>query len=344
MSDYRQSVTELDGAAQLLAAARARASAAAADLAIPGELRLTDRQRTTVANLLVRLLRSIEDELRSRLAAQFAEGPLHAALSSARVEIAVPLLLASTILSEPPLLDALLRRAEEQRLHRAGGAENALLIELAGDPDPAIASEAMALLIAQSSRFDSFGEPLLNRSDLPAELEHHLVWSTAAALRGYMIHRHGLEAAAADVALNEAAISLLAVHDEGGTFEARCLRLARALRDGARLDDALLVRALEEGSVALFVAFLSVRTGLGAEPVWEVLSARSGRGAVLLLRAASVGREAAGAALMTLIRDEAVFETLLDHYDGTTEEGARRLLSLWRADAGYRAAVARLTG
>ena len=122
MSDVRASGGELDGAAQLLASARARVTAAMADLALPDAFRLSDRQRLTVSHLLQRLVGDIEDELRSALAIHFAadgEEPLRAALSSAVVPIAGPVLEGSGALADSALFALLLRRAEEHRLAHA---------------------------------------------------------------------------------------------------------------------------------------------------------------------------------------------------------------------------------
>ena len=78
-----------DAARLLLAAARERFSVAATDLLLPEQSRLTEWQRITAAGLLVRLVRTIEDALRARLAEGFADHEgLSAAFSSAHVPIA----------------------------------------------------------------------------------------------------------------------------------------------------------------------------------------------------------------------------------------------------------------
>jgi hypothetical protein len=341
MSDVRLSGEEGDGAARLLASARARVAAAAADLALPQSLRLSDRQRTTILALLASLIRSVEDALRAELAGAAPGEALQAALSSAHVEIAVPVLAGKAPLAEPALVDLLLRRAEEHRLHRAAAGENALLVELAGSGDEPVAREAMALLIAQNGRLDGFGEPVLPRGDLPAELQHHLVWMIAAALRRYMVARHGADPAACDAAVDAAASRVLGAHDEGDTAEARAMRLAMALRDAGRLEEpGLLARAITQGSLPLFLALLASRTGLGVAAVWELLS--DGSGPVLLLRAAGLARDEAAAILLAWGLPEPALAAALDRLDGTGLEAAQSILTLWRADPGYRAAVARL--
>jgi hypothetical protein len=325
----------------LLASAHARVSAAAADLALPDTLRLSDRQRTTVRALLGQLVRSVEDELRSALLDMPGAESLRATLSSAHVEIVMPLLQGGTRLAEPALVDLLLRRAEEHWLHRGATSENLLLVELAGDPDAAIAREAMGLLIAQNGRFDSFQEPILPLGDLPAEHEHHLVWSVAAALRRYMVERHDADPSVCDLALALAAGRMLAGHDEGEAVQARATRLALALRQAGREgEDGLLLRALSDGSFPLFLALLGLRTGLQVDAVWEVLSAEWGP--ILLLRSASVGGEHSVSILLALGAREDALPAALDRFSGLASGQARSLLALWQADPGYRAAVARL--
>src|SRR5690349_21175228 len=179
MSEVRAYGGERDGAAQLLASAHARVSAAIADLALPEAYRLSDRQRITVTHLLDRLVGDIEDELRSSLAAHFAadeDAVLRAALSSASLPLAMPVLESGAAISDPALFALLLRRAEEHRLSRSAP-EHRLLTELAGDEEAEVAGAAIALLIADSRRVDAFHEPLLASGDLPAEVAHGLVWT-----------------------------------------------------------------------------------------------------------------------------------------------------------------------
>jgi hypothetical protein len=343
MSDVRASGGELDGAAQLLASARARVSAAMADLALPEALRLSDRQRLTVSHLLRRLVGDVEDDLRSMLAAHFsadADEPLRAALSSASLAIAVPLVEGGA-LADAGLFALLLRRAEEHRLARTAP-ERRLLTELAGDADEAIAATAVSFLIAESRRLDAFQEPLLAHGDLPAEIAHGLAWTVAAALRTYLIARHGVAPAVADPAVTSAASAWLARYDEGAGADALARRLALRLDQRSRLDDGLLVRAVEDGALPLFLAGLSVRSGLDLPALWELLADAGGRGPALLLRAAQVGREAAAAILLHFAGREEAVAAQLDLFDSLEPGEAHSRVLLWRLDPAYRAAVARL--
>jgi len=345
MSELVPSGVETGGAAQLLASARERLSAALADLALPDRLRLSEWQRTAIAALLARLVRSVEDELRTALIGHFpgaAQDALDAALSSAHVPLALPVLERAASPWDSALIAFLMRRVEEHRLHKAAAADDGLLLELVGDGDEDVAGEAMALLIAQSARLDRFQDPVMERAELSAELEHGFVWTVAAALRRYIVGLHGIDPVAADEAIAAATGALLAGHDEGRSFEAMCLRLARRLSRRDRIDDALLVRALSGGSLPLFLAAISVRAGIEHEAAWEILSDPDGRGVVLLLRAAGIGRDEAAAILFRLKEDEEEAAAQLDRFDTLAAGDAHRLLGLWRTDPGYRTAIARL--
>jgi hypothetical protein len=335
-----------DDARLLQAAVRRRVAVAAADLALPDDLRLTDWQRTTVSALLAKVVRTVEDELRTNIMEGLGDGddPLHAALSSAHVAIAMPILLRAEILSDPSLIATLLRRTEEHRQFRSRqSGEGGLLIELIRDEDPAVAEQAMAIVIGQSRRFDSFGEPSAARTELPAELEHRLVWRVAAALRLYMIERHEIAPAAADALAVPAAERLLASYDEGDGLESRCMRLVRHLHARGRLDDGFAQRALAEVSLPLLVATLAVRASLSYASAWEILSDPRGRGPVLLLKSGGGARAAAASILLALGSSEEAVAAQVDLFDILHDEEARDALKLWQVNTGYREAVAELS-
>jgi len=341
-----------DAARLLLAAARERFAVAATDLLLPEQARLTEWQRLTAAKLLTRLVHGIEDELRLRLAARFeGHDALHAALSSARVPIALPILERADVLRDGDLGNVLVRRVEEHRFWKAHApAEGAdFLFELVRDPDQEVAAEAMELVIARSRRFDRFLEPDMGQVDLPAELQHKLVWLIAAALRHYVVQQHGL--AAVDGVIEEEASALIAAHDEGAILEARAMRLARRLDRLGRLDGETLVRMLSEGMLPLFIAGLATLAALEHGAAWEVIADPRGRGPAILLRAAGLGRDEAAEILLLanshgpLVSGAEAGATAaqLDLFDSLDQASAEEVLRLWRADPGYRASVARIS-
>ena len=352
MSDDRQQTGAPGGdAAHLLVEAARRHAAAVDDLFLAEALRLDEWLRTAVRALLGKYVRALEIELRAALlddGAVSSNETLAASFSSAHVQIALPLLERNDALRDPDLVAILIRRAEEHRFMGGAAAEGSLLTELIGNSDPTISTQAMAVLVAQSRRFDRFQEPVLARTELPADLQHRLVWTIAAALRLYMVDRHGLIPAVADRALAGAASRLLTGYDEGDTLEARAARLAGALARAGRLSDAMIARAVEEGNLPLFAALIAVRASLSAAAVWDIAVDGSVGGAALLLRAADLDRDAAAPILIRLADRvsgaplrEAELEGQVNLYDVTDPDEARQALVLWRLDPAYRAAVAR---
>ena len=349
MSDQRPTGYQgrQDDARLLHAGARERLAVAAADLALPERLRLSDWQRTTVSALNAKLVRTVEDELRTILAKNPAlrgHDAVLAALNSSHVAIAGPLFERSAVLPDRALVSALVRRAEEHRRSRGRGAgEMPILVSFMQDSDPRIAEHAMAILIAQSRRFDSFNDPAAARTELSAELEHRLVWRVAAAIRQYLVESHGFDPVAADEAIVAAAEGLLAGYDEGDALEARAMRLARRLQEKGRLTDALLEQALSEGSLPLFLAAIAVRASLSQASAWEILSDPGGRGSVFLLKAAQVERAGAVSILLALAETEESVPSQVDLFDVTDEATARDALRLWQVNPGYREAIAELS-
>lgn len=344
--------TRSDAARLLLAAARERFAVAATDLLLPDGARLTEWQRITAAGLLARLVRSIEDDLRARLAVRFeAHEALHAALSSAHVAIAQPILERAQALRDSDLTTLLVRRVEEHRFwqNRAPQQGTEYLFELVRDRDAAIAEQAMALVVARSRRFDRFEEPALGQVELPAELQHKLVWIVAAALRHYIVQHHRI--GAVDAAVEEAAGAVIAGHDEGDSLESHALRLAGRLHRAGRLDGAALARIIGDGVLPFFIAGLAVLCRLDPAAAWEVLADPRGRGPALLLRAAGLPRDAAAAVFLALNARGALFSELegeaaaeqLELFDTLDEPSAREVLRLWQAHPAYRGSIARIS-
>ncbi|WP_332811566.1 DUF2336 domain-containing protein [Sphingomonas sp.] len=352
MTDHGTSGGTNGDAARLLdAAARARLAVGLTDLFLPRRLRLSEWQRETMATLLTRLIRSIEDELRAGIAERL-EGKvrpdIQGAITSAHVEIALPILEASDALREPALIALLLRRVEEHRLYRAAQAhrdrrQGNLLVELVRDEDEAVAAAAMGLLTAQSRRLDRFQEPVIATPELPAELEHRLVWTIAAALRLYLIDRHGVDPGLADEAVSLSAATRLVDYDEGEGLDARCLRLARALNRLRRLDDDFVSRAIIEGGLPLFLAAIALRCELPVDAAWDIFSDPRGQGPALLLRGGAMAREPAVQILLAahFDDDEAVVRQA-ELFDGVSIDRARTALRLWQIDPAYRDAIARV--
>jgi uncharacterized protein (DUF2336 family) len=347
----------LTAAAQAADGARHRLATTLVDLFLPGNSRLNDQQRITMARILNALVTTVEDDFRQRLIGAMggaATPELAAALATARVQIATPILEKARLLQDQELMAVLLRRADEHRLatglsratERHDNAASSLIDRLLDHVDPAVPAAAMALLIAESRRLDRFGDAILARTDLPAELQHRLVWWVAAALRDYMVERHAIDPAGADYALVTAATAMLAGYDEGDTLEARAFHLAHLLHREDALDDALLAEAVAEGRLALFAAALALRASIDGRAAWEMVVDVTGTRLAVLLRSIDCSRDIAGGIMLMLAmaegRTEDQLADHLDAFDMLEPERAGEALRPWRLDQDYRRAIASL--
>ena len=132
--------------------------------------------------------------------------------------------------------------------------------------------------------------------ELPAELQHRLVWLVAAALRHYIVQQHGVAAVDGADRGGGSRAGRRAMTKAPSSRRWRCAspapaRARPARRCRARTD-------LGEGMLPLFIAGLAALSGLDQTAAWEVLADPRGRGPALLLRAAGVEREAAAAILL----------------------------------------------
>jgi uncharacterized protein (DUF2336 family) len=360
-SGFEQSESEFSGwlgdSVRALSGAERRVDNALTDFFMAPEGRLSDRHRAQMAQLLRALISAIEDDVRVRLVHRLVRErvrpELSASLGAAHVGIALPLLERSAALRDPDLIAALLRRVDEHRLalalgrdaphHPAGVAQHLLDLD-----DVPVARAAMALLIAESRRYDQFGDPHLARCDLPEPLRTRFTWRVAAALRHHMVGRHDMPPVEADLHLSAVVGEILAEVEPVPSLETSAGRLAMVMLERALITDAMLLAAIEEGWLALFAAMLAARAGLEATTVWTMISDPSALMLAASLRAIGCGRAPAITILWRLGSAEGLSEDALgdraDIFDRIGEDEAQDALHIWRLDPEYRQMITRLNG
>lgn len=264
------------------------------DLFLDDRARLTEQERALMSGMLAGLVEQIADEVRLGLPSDQL-----AAAERDRDRI-VSRLWRQGLLDRAPLIELLLRRADEQLIAAAcresRGGSAALVEQLVGDENGQIASAAMALAVARGRRRDRFGRLGIEFDDVPAEEAVCLVHLVAAAMRkGF-----DGEAVAIDEAFADAAVKLLARHDEGRRVEMRAAGLAAALVDAHGPDDEIVAALAAEGDSALLSALCAVRAGIHPDTGWMLLVNDGARDAMLLARLAGLERAAAAALVASL--------------------------------------------
>lgn len=276
-----------------------RLAAAIADLGVPDDSRLTERVRALVHQNFAGQCGLIERDLRRHAMRLLAERGLDIAAGAIERAGATvhPTLAAAGLLADRELMREMIGRARQAVLADSlpiappeGGDRTSLIVRLLEHPDGVVADAASAMLVAESKRRDGLAKP--QRSDLPAECHHRLVWTAAAVIRAELPPQGAAEQAASDAAFTEAALRTLAHHDEGERLEAVAMRLAVALAPPASELGALIAEALGDRRVALAIALLAQALGLDYDAVRDIILDPVTNRLWLALRAAGLARPA----------------------------------------------------
>lgn len=319
------------------------------DFFLPDEARLDERTRSGLAALLAGMVETIESEIREhalRLLHGRGESKLVVAIN-ARGTSVLARLSGSGLLRDAELMGELMARVRQDLIgsalpmHAPDDPELPSLINrFVQHPDRVVAAGAMAVLIAESRRRGSPDVGQLAQTELPAELHHRLVWWVAAALR----ERVEEASDAFDRALSEAAERSLAAHDEGDRLEATAMRFAAAVDPQPGELPGLLVEALGDRRIALFIAFLAQALGVTYALARDLVIEAQGDRLWLTLRALDLPREAIAQVGYALSegdprRDLENFADTLGTIAAIEPEAAREALSPLRLHPDYRAAV-----
>lgn len=350
----------LEGARALLARAAAadaradaRLAAAIDDFFLPDEARLDDRLRSALAAAIGAMTASVEQALRQHAARLLAAraAPEFALALAAPAEPLLERLASAGLMRDSDLMRELVGRVRSDVLSEALPVQApdepdrpSLLARLSQSQDSVVANGAVALLAAESRRRMALLADAPGGSDLPAELHHRLVWWVAAALR----ERHADAAAhdlpALDRALAEAALRHVAAHDEGERIEAAAMRLAAAI--DARTDElaTLLVEALADRRLSLFVALVAHALGLEHGDTREIVLDPAGDQLWPVLRALEIDRASIARIGLALgeadpRRDVEAFADRIDAIAALDAASARAALAPLLLHPDYRAAM-----
>lgn len=343
-----------DGPIERARVARLRASArladAITDFFLHEDARLDDRTRVVLARVLGGVVAAVEaDILRhaARLLATRGATVLAETLLSAEIDV-IGRLTRAGLLADAQLIGELLARVREDEIADAlpiavAGDAPSLLVRLTDVPDTVVASAARALMAAAARRRTG-DEGHAIGTDLPGDLHHRLVWWVAAAIREASLDRDDPDV---DRALGEAALRSVGAHDEGERMEAVATRLALAIDARAYELAPLLLEALGDRQLALFVAVLGQAVGLDYPQMRDVVLEPEGDQLWLALRAAGLERATIAQVGLALAdadsrRDVEALADMLDEVVAITPDAARGALAPLALHPDFRAAMTML--
>lgn len=349
------------GAARIAAARSARERADSrltgeiSDFHLPADARLDERTRLAIARTLHAIVSGIEADIRrhaARVLSKRGSDGRADALLEGRPDVMARLERAG-LLRDRRLMDELIARVRCDTIAAALPARVAspdqasLLLRLTDTDDTVVAAAAKALLAAETRRRATADQGTAGTSELPAELHHQLVWWVAASIREAVTARAG-EDAATDRAIVEAAQRSLSAHDEGERAENLATRLAIAV--DARPDElgSLLIEALGDRRLTLFVALLGRAIDVDHDGARAITLEPEGDRLWLALRAAALDRAQIAQIALALAdadprRDIEAFADDLDAIAAVPVDSARSALAPLTLHHDLRLAIDALT-
>lgn len=331
------------------------------DLAISPEGRLSDRERALTDQVLVRLARDMELEVRQKLALRLAVTPtapveLVEMLAKDDISVARPILERSQLLSETTLIEIVRMRVREHQLciarreNVSAGVSDALvevaepdvLEVLIRNPNATISSAAMAHLVAESRRLDQFQEPLLSRSDLPASLAHSMFWWVSSELRHKILTKFKIAEHELDEALEDATQTVL--DDTAAASASNAVETAKTLTQALLQNDLLkietLINMLRNQRIPAFCAGMSSLSGVSFATVNKIILDHEVAPFAVLCKAIKV-KEAHFSTMALLLlqsRDKHkqtanTLRNLLDLFNEISSDQARITLRYWHSES-----------
>ena len=307
------------------------------DFFLADDSRLDERTRVMVARLLGGIVRGIETDIRrhaARVLAGHGSDDEAEALLRGHDDV-VDRLARAGLLRDRQLMDELIARVRGTIIAAALPVDIAeaeapsMLIRMADGDDGVIAGAARALLAAEARRRSADNSVTAN--DLPAELHHRLLWWIAATIREEMVARRG-DNALTDRAIVEAAQRSLAAHDEGERAEAIATRLAQAVDARPGELAPLLIEALRDRRLILFIACMGRALDLDYDSARAIVLEPEGDRLWLALRALDLDRATVARIGLSLAdadprRDLERFVDEIDDIAGIPVEVARSALA-----------------
>ena len=331
---------------------------------------ISARERDLMFNILHGVIHEVEKSVRASLSNRIAASPdapldLINHLANDEIDVAYPLLTKSKVLHDADLIDVIRLRTHEHQLAITLRTEvsedvsdalvetgNESVVEgLLKNANARISGAIMEYLVDQSERVDTYQEPLLHRHDLKEDLAKRMFMWVSAALRQHIINRYEIDTETVDDLLEE-----VATEEAEKTVTKRrqakkgSEKLAIVLKDEGMITPEMLVAALTDGEVPLFLALFAQITGLNEFLTARMIFEAGGEGLAIACKAVGIP-EFQFATIFTMSRRSKPrvarslkhdLPKVLDLYRRMTEEAAAAVLRRWQRGSNYLAALREL--
>ncbi len=282
-------------------ASRNQLFAQVGDLMLGGEA-VNDHERSLMIDILSKLIRDVEMQMRQQLAGKLAKSPdapkeLVVMLANDDIEVAKPILLGSELLRDWDLIEVIHHRTREHQMaiamrERVSEVISTALVEaghedvittLLQNQNAKISQATLEYLVEQSHRVDTFQNPLLARADLKPEMAKKMYQFVSDALREKIADDFGLNADEIAAILEENKPAILAQPDPDSYH--KTMELVEIIASNNTLSPSLLAKALRDGEIPLFIGMLSKMTQLNLNAVRKIVFEAEGEVVAMTLKA-----------------------------------------------------------
>ena len=344
---------------------RAALFEAISDLATNGEQLLTPTDRSLMKDIVSNLIQNVELSVRQALAERLAEMPdapreLVSCLANDDIAVARPLLLKSTLLRDPELVEIIQFRTMEHQVAIAMrptlsenvsdalvGTDNPEVItKLLENQGSRISDDTLARLAEKSMETTCYQSALLQRNELPPRLARKLYWTVSAALREYIVQNFDIDGDVLDDTIESAIEDTIhngadALANQNGGEQAGPVD---SLNDPASTESReRLMALLRRGQISEFVGLFSAMTGLRKTLLQRILFEPGGEGVAVVCRATGIDKSDFALIFLRFqqgrLGDKQVetdeLRNSLVNFDRITIEAARKVVARWTRSPEY---------
>jgi len=321
--------------------------------------RLSGGERALVASILRQLSHEVEMSIRQRLAerlAQSTQAPreLLMLLADDVIEVAYPILVGSTLLNEPDLLEIIQSRSNQHRMAIAlrqdispgladaliAAGDDAVIVTLLNNFSGPLSRTSLEHLVSRSENVEGLCEPLLRRTDLPPDLAQLMFGWVSEALRSYILENF-------EIAPSTLRNALVPARDEAISEALEMIdpaqRLVDKLHAAGDLRPTFLLKHLTRGDVILFEFTFAKLSDLSPVFIRRIIYESTGEGLALACAALGIDRSVFATMFRLtrrarrepevltpekILRVKHIFETM-------DRSGAHSALRIWARERGY---------
>jgi uncharacterized protein (DUF2336 family) len=319
-------------------------------------------ERRLMGDILRRLSRDVEKQLRAKLAQRLAtraQAPreLILMLANDEIEVAYPILAGSPALRDIDLVEVIRHRTLQHQLAVAirkdisesvsealveTGQED-VIVALLGNSDARISAAVMQHLVEESKRVDRYQIPLVRRPDLSKELARRMCMWVSAAMRKHIVEHYVIDPHDLDDEIDQAAREMAQEAEAEADGPSPAYSLVEKLHAAGELTPSFVLKSLSQGQVTLFELSFAALTGLRPVLLRRIVYEPGGEGLAVLCRAIGVDAQVFLSMYRLTRKARAIvgnptageLKELADFYVGVTPDAAKLLLRKWLRDKDY---------